>query len=151
MRYIVATIIIALVVAAVALISMPKLARTNEGPSVTVGTTTFSVELAETPEQQALGLGQRDSLPEGHGMLFVFPQAANWGFWMKDTRFPLDMLWARSDGTIISIARNVATSTYAQQPPEIFYPASPDALYVLEVNAGAAAGIEPGQKMTITF
>lgn len=120
-------------------------------PAVTIDGTTFAVELARTQEEQELGLGGRDSLPAGRGMLFVFPAPGNWGFWMKDTRISLDIIWARSDGTIISIARNVATSTYAQVPPEIFYPAEADALYVLEVNAGAAAAFKPGDVMTIAL
>lgn len=150
MRYVWIAIVV-VVLGALALIAMPKAARTGapSGPSVTIGTTTFSIEVADTEAARELGLGQRDSLAAGHGMLFVFDAPGNWGFWMKDTRFPLDMIWTRADGTIISIARNVATSTYAQNPPQVFYPSEPDASYVLEVNAGAAADFAPGQKMII--
>lgn len=133
-------------IAAAILFIMPDRAHTlPQGPSVTVGGTTYAVEVADTPATQELGLGQRDSLPAGRGMLFVFDRPGNWGFWMKDTRFALDMVWARQDGTVISVARNVATSTY----PQVFYPTTPDASYVLEVNAGAAGGVMPGDIMTI--
>lgn len=146
-------VFLAVVIAALAAAAffMPKEAHTGAtpGPSVTIGGATFTVELARTPAEQGLGLGERDSLAAGRGMLFIFPQAGNWGFWMKDTRFPLDIMWARADGTIITVARDVATSTYAEVPPEVFYPTTPDALYVLEVNAGAAAAVQPGEKMTI--
>lgn len=117
----------------------------SAGPTVTIGTTTFAVEVADTEAARELGLGGRDSLAAGHGMLFVFDQPGNWGFWMKDTRFALDMVWARQDGTVISVARDVEPSTYL----EIFYPATPDAAYVLEVNAGAAAAVAPGMTMRI--
>lgn len=148
MRYLWIALIV-VVLGGLAYAAMPKHAAAPAGPRVTLGGATYSVEIADTPQKQELGLGQRDSLAAGHGMLFVFPNDGNWGFWMKDTRFPLDIIWARADGTVISIARDVATSTYAEVPPRIFYPASPDARYVLEVNAGAAAAVEPGQKMTI--
>ncbi len=113
--------------------------------TVTVGTTTFAVEVVNTEALRELGLGDRASLPAGHGMLFVFDSPNAAGIWMKDMQFPLDILWAREDGTITTIERNVATSTY----PEAFYPKTPDAKYVLEVNANAAAGIAEGNKLVV--
>ncbi len=151
MPKILAVIVILLAGAALAVYTGYFLPPPMPHSSVTVGGTTYIVEIADTPAKQELGLGQRDSLAQGRGMLFVFERPGNWGFWMKDTRFPLDMIWARADGTVINVARNVATSTYAQNPPEVLYPTEPDALYVLEVNAGAAAQVMPGQKMTITL
>jgi uncharacterized membrane protein (UPF0127 family) len=143
MKYLAVLMVVVAVVAAMYM--MPKQAHAPAGPAVSVGTTTFSVEVADTEATREKGLGGRDTLAQGAGMLFVFERAGNWGFWMKDTRVPLDIVWARADGTIVSVARGVATSTY----PRVFYPATPDAMYVLEVNAGAAAGAQPGQKMTI--
>lgn len=112
---------------------------------VTVAGKVFQVEVADTPQSRELGLGNRASLKEGTGMLFIFDSPGKWGFWMKDTLIPLDMLWARADGTISTIARNVEPSTY----PEVFYPATDDAVYVLEVSAGESMGIAEGDIMTI--
>ncbi len=66
-------------------------------------------------------------------MLFVFPTDAPYGFWMKDMLVPIDMFWLNSQGQVVSIASNVATSTY----PHVFYPTAP-ARYVLETAAGFA-------------
>ena len=52
---------------------------------------------------------------------------------MKDTLIPLDIFWLDNKGQVVSIARNVATSTY----PNVFYPSAP-ARYVLETSAGFA-------------
>ena len=123
----------------------PKEVHTNPMRTVTIGTTSFKVEVVDTEAARELGLGDRPSLPQGRGMLFVFQSPGSWGFWMKDTEFPLDILWARADGTITTVVRNIATSTY----PEVFSPTTPDAMYVLEVNAGAAAGIAEGQKLVV--
>lgn len=123
----------------------PKEVHTTRMQTVTVGNAAFKVEVVNTEATRELGLGNRASLPAGQGMLFKFDQPGNWGFWMKDTEFPLDILWVRADGTITTIARNVATSTY----PQVFYPKTPDATYVLEVNAGAAAAIAEGQKLMV--
>jgi uncharacterized membrane protein (UPF0127 family) len=112
---------------------------------VTIGTTVVSVELADTPALRVQGLSGRQSPSEGEGMLFIFEEEGNWGFWMKDMLFPIDILWAGSDGTIISIAKDVSPSTY----PQAFYPTEPAAKYVLEVPAGFAKrhNIVEGMKM----
>lgn len=117
-----------------------SLART-----VTVAGTEFQVDVADTEASRELGLGNRDSLAVGRGMLFVFEVPGRWGFWMKDTRIPLDMVWATEDGTVITVARDVQPETY----PEIFYPKTSNALYVLEVNAGEAKGIAEGDKLVV--
>lgn len=125
--------------------TIPSMTPSSKLATVTIGPHTFSVEVADTEAARELGLGNRTSLAEGHGMLFVFDAPGNWGFWMKDTLIPLDLLWIRADGTISTIARNVATSTY----PEIFYPTTPDAKWVLEVNAGAADDIAEGAQVVV--
>ena len=66
-------------------------------------------------------------------MLFVFPKSDIYAFWMKDMLVPIDIFWLDAQGHIVSIARNVATSTY----PNVFYPVAP-ARYVLETAAGFA-------------
>ncbi len=66
-------------------------------------------------------------------MLFVFPRDGYYGFWMKDTLVPLDMFWLDDKGQVVSIAKDVATSTF----PNVFYPTAP-ARYVLETAAGFA-------------
>jgi len=93
----------------------------------------IKVAVANTPALQALGLGNRDGLTTDEGMLFVFPTAKRYGFWMKDMHFSIDMIWITADDKIEYMAQNVAPDTY----PEDFVPPAP-ALYVLEVPAGYA-------------
>ena len=57
----------------------------------------FTVELADTQEKQALGLMFRDSMPNDHGMVFLFPGEAMRSFWMKNTRIPLDIFYFDQD------------------------------------------------------
>jgi uncharacterized membrane protein (UPF0127 family) len=97
------------------------------------GGVSLRIEYARTPAERELGLGNRVSVPGDYGMLFVFPKDGFYGFWMKDTLVPLDMFWLDYKGRVISIAQNVATSSY----PHVFYPAMP-ARYVLETVAGFA-------------
>src|SRR5918992_1579604 len=61
-------------------------------PTVTIGDASFVVELAVTPQERAQGLSGRPGLAPGTGMLFIFGTEDLYSFWMKDMRFPLDMV-----------------------------------------------------------
>ncbi|HVZ75737.1 MAG TPA: DUF192 domain-containing protein [Candidatus Paceibacterota bacterium] len=108
---------------------------------VAFGTTTVSVEIASTSAEQEQGLSGRTSLAEGSGMLFVFPDGSQPGFWMKGMNFSLDIIFITSSGKVITIDRDLAPDTY----PQAFYPSGP-IRYALEVPAGFAAAhtIEEG-------
>ena len=123
---------------------------TPTGPYITIGDTTFGAEIADTPELRSKGLGERDSLPEQTGMLFVFPNGQASSFWMFGMRFPLDFVWIGEDCTIADLTENV--QHYPPDTPsselEIINPASP-AAYTFEINAGEVAqfGIERGDSV----
>lgn len=124
---------LAVVLVATFFITMAFEPKTSSISTVTIGTTTVAVEVARDDTSRQRGLSGRASLAEGHGMLFVFEEEGDWGIWMKDMNFPIDIIWAATDGTIVTIEKNVSPETY----PKSFYPAQP-ALYVLEVSAGFA-------------
>ena len=102
--------------------------------SVVVNGQTFTMEIANTDALRTKGLSGHAPLAPNHGMLFVFPQLGNYGFWMKDMLFSLDIIWVNDRFQITHIEQSVSPSTY----PTMFYP---DALslYVLEVPAGTAS------------
>ncbi|MDD2657459.1 MAG: DUF192 domain-containing protein [Candidatus Pacebacteria bacterium] len=97
------------------------------------GGVSLRLDYATTTEARERGLSGRTSIPGDYGMLFVFPKDDRYGFWMKDTLVSLDMFWLDAQGQVVSIAREVATSSY----PNVFYPSAP-ARYVLETAAGFA-------------
>ena len=53
----------------------------------------LQVEVMVKDEDRAMGLMFRPSLPMDHGLLFVFESPDFHGFWMKNCRFPIDMVW----------------------------------------------------------
>ena len=66
----------------------------------------FTVDLAETAEQQALGLMFREEMADDHGMLFIFPVESRRSFWMKNTRIPLDIFYFDGELKLVSVAEN---------------------------------------------
>jgi len=109
--------------------------RTPASPSntATFGGVSLRIDYATTSVERELGLGNRTDVLDDYGILFVFPSAGKYGFWMKNMLVPIDIFWLDEKGHVIGIEREVATSTY----PEVFYPPAP-AMYVLETVAGFA-------------
>ena len=90
----------------------------------------FDIYLALSREQQRRGLMFVRHLEPWTGMLFVYPSEDIYSMWMKNTFIPLDMVFARRDGTVSSVSRDtVPQSLKSVSSTE---PVS----FVLELNAG---------------
>src|SRR5437879_7514011 len=64
------------------------------------------VELARTSEESQRGLMYREKLAPDHGMLFLFGDERQQGFWMKNTYIPLDIMFIKADKTVLGTAEN---------------------------------------------
>ncbi|NLH79834.1 MAG: DUF192 domain-containing protein [Phyllobacteriaceae bacterium] len=107
------------------------------------GRPAFEIEIVDTDESRAEGLMFRKQMAPDHGMLFDFRREQPVWFWMKNTYLPLDMIFARADGSIVSIA------TDAVPLSEDTISSGGSVRFVLEVNAGTAArlGLAPGDRL----
>lgn len=114
-------------------------------PVATIGDHSFSLEIADTPDERAVGLMGRDNLPPDTAMLFVFEAEAKWPFWMKNTSIFLDIIWLNSSGEIVDIQTMHPELRKPDNDLTVYTPASA-ALYALEINGGLAAkyGFSPG-------
>lgn len=105
--------------------------------SLTIGTKSINVEVADTEPERQLGLGNRSYLDPNTGMLFVFDSKnVIPSFWMRGMQIPLDIIWI-SDGKVVKIDKNIsppAANTPDSKLP-VYNPGQP-VDYVLEVNAG---------------
>lgn len=63
----------------------------------------IDVDVAETEEQRAFGLMQRESMPDDEGMLFVFFEETTSAFTMRNTLIPLSIAFFDFDGEIVKI------------------------------------------------
>ncbi len=64
----------------------------------------ITVEIADTPASRTQGLMGRPTLPNNHGMLFVFDRPEPQCFWMKNTPLPLTIAFIADDGRIVNFA-----------------------------------------------
>jgi uncharacterized membrane protein (UPF0127 family) len=108
----------------------------------------FTVEIADSPDEQALGLMFRDELADDHGMLFIFPREARRSFWMKNTRIPLDIMYFDGNLALVSMSQDTPPCRVRLCPN---YPSEGPAQYVLELNAGKAAelGVVRGDRLVL--
>jgi uncharacterized membrane protein (UPF0127 family) len=121
--------------------------REPEQPMVSIGNATYSVDLAVLPEERTQGLSGREHMTRDTGMLFVFEEERQLHFWMKEMRFPLDIIWIDAQCRLLEVAVNVPTPQPDASNEEIPRVQSPSpARYVLEVNAGETErnGLAPG-------
>lgn len=113
-----------------------------ERTKLTSGMHRLDVQVAATPEQRQIGLMFRKEMPQHEGMIFVFEQATQQCFWMKNTLLPLSAAFVADDGTIINIEEmkpQTLDSHCSTKPVR----------YVLEMNKGwfAKKGIQAGSKL----
>ena len=109
----------------------------------TKGRTAFQAEIADTAQERSQGLMFRQSMPQGHAMLFDFGKPRAVAMWMKNTRISLDMIFADNRGKVIAVAEDTvpfSTDTISVNEP---------VRAVLEVNAGTARriGLKPGGRL----
>jgi len=143
-RLVIGVVVVGLLIGAIAAAYYlyPQPGMTNR---IELDGVTLTVELATTPTAQQQGLSDRDSMGADHGMLFVFNQAAEWGFWMHEMRFPLDIIWFNPNRQVVFIEPDLTPCPPAPANCPVYAPPI-NAMYVLEVNAGfvQANGVKLG-------
>lgn len=91
------------------------------------------VEDARTSEERATGLMYRESLRENFGMVFIFDEDVSGGFWMRNCKISLDVIFIDSNGKVVDIKEDFAPCR--EDPCPVYSPVK-DYRYVLEVNGG---------------
>ncbi|HET9946925.1 MAG TPA: DUF192 domain-containing protein, partial [Patescibacteria group bacterium] len=78
----------------------------------------------------------RKSLADNEGMYFVFNKADFYGFWMKNMKFPIDIIYINNKH-IVTIFQNVQNPKNPTEQLTVYTPTQA-ADGVLEVKAGIA-------------
>ena len=130
--------------------TIPDLDKTFEFDSLTVINDAgeplqFDVYLARSWEQQRQGLMFVRQMPETTGMLFIYPGEDVRSMWMKNTYIPLDMVFARADGSVINVITDTVPQTLHSNK------SARPARYVLELNAGTARRLGIGTRSRLLW
>lgn len=106
----------------------------------------LEVEVATEPRELLTGLMYREEIPANTGMLFLFDEVKEHGFWMKNTFAPLDIIFITQEGLIHKIHENAVPGDLALVKSE------GEVMAVLEIGGGEAAklGLNKGDKIEST-
>lgn len=122
--------------------SSPKPAATG---SVKIAGRTWKVEIANTRARRFQGLSDRENVPAGAGMLFIYPRAQLLSFCMRHCLVPLDIAFLDAQGTVVA-TRTMRMEPYGQENES--YSSVEPAQYALELAAGELdrAGVKKGDR-----
>jgi len=117
----------------------PSIVPTPHGPAVIPLTLpsgrVLQTEVMVKDEDRQMGLMFRPSLPLDHGMLFLFDRLDKHGIWMKNCKFPIDILWLDEERRVVHLEEAVPPCT--SEPCPVYAPLRV-AAYVVEINAKQA-------------
>ena len=107
----------------------------------------IDIEIADNTPERMQGLMYRKSMDENKGMLFIFQEYEQQGFYMRNTIIPLDIIFLDSSKQVIKIYKS--TTPFS----ETTLPSGKPSKYVVEVNAGYTDkyGINDGDKIKFVY
>jgi len=119
-------------------------------PTATIDKQTYNLTEAKTQSELETGLSKTQSLPQNSAMVFLFPKKDTYSFWMKNMKFPIDIIYI-SNNKIIKIFPNLQpppSGVADNQIPTVTPPSPADT--VLEINAGQSSkyGFKAGDNVT---
>ena len=118
-------------------------------PTATINNHTFKLELAKTQQEKQIGLSKKKILEKNAGMLFKFEKRGYYSFWMKDMKFPIDIIYIK-DNRIVTIHKNVNPPINANERLPIYNSKEP-ADTILEINAGLSEKYNFKEKDLVEF
>jgi uncharacterized protein len=123
---------------------------TPDGGVVAIKGQRFQAEVARTPQEQARGLMYRQSLAKDRCMFFLYAEDGAHSIWMKNCLISLDVIWAKADGTITELARDVPPLSPMFTGPDVpTYGGKVASRHFIELPAGTLKrlGVKVGDRI----
>lgn len=114
---------------------------------IEIGGTVIRAEIVDTIPTRIQGLMFRDTLPENQGMLFVFESEGKHWFWMRNMKFPIDIIWLDMNNRVVDIVKN-AEPCHLTCPR---YTPQENAKFVLEIRANLTDQLSVEKGSLINF
>ena len=93
----------------------------------------FNIEIAKTDAEKEIGLSKYNKISDDFGMYFPFGSSNYYSFWMKDMKFPIDIIYLNKN-EVVQIFKNAPIPNNREDELEIYRNQNP-ADSVLEINA----------------
>lgn len=121
----------------------------GKNPSITINEKTFQLKVAKSQEEKEIGLSETESLSDNQGMIFLFDDPGYYSFWMKDMKFPIDIIFINKDN-VVDVFENAQPQNDSINNLKIYTPIAP-ADKVLEIKSGLSKdhNIKKGDKIRI--
>lgn len=153
----VACLVVALVLA-VTLVGCDK--ESTDTFAAKLGDEWFTLETAISRAKQTKGLGDRESIPDDGGMIFIFDNDLERNFWMLDCLVDMDIMYIDRSGYIVSAYTmkaqplrlpNETQEQYEARLRADSYPSKGRVRYVIELRAGRIneLGLKRGDKLDL--
>ena len=125
--------------------------QNNKNPTIIIENKTFLLDVAKSAREQEIGLAKYNKLPQNMAMLFPFSNYGYYSFWMKNMKFPIDIIYIKDD-KIVDIFTNVPNPKSENEKLKIYVSKS-KANYVLEINANLSKhyGFKIGSSVKINL
>lgn len=107
--------------------------ESQKTPTAKIGRWEFKLIVARSEKERGVGLSKFDKLPKDFGMIFLFDRPGLYSFWMKDMKFPIDIIFIRGN-KIVTIYPDLKPPKPNDNLP-VLSPETPSDK-VLEINAG---------------
>lgn len=134
LRLIIGAAVVAFFVILILVITLSKTSSVTK-TKVTISNKTFNVFVAKSDIEKQIGLSSKKEISENQGMLFLFDKPDFYAFWMKEMKFPIDIVYIENN-KVTSIISNVKPPTNPGNLP--IYKPQKKADMVIEINAGLA-------------
>lgn len=104
-----------------------------EKKEIKIGGINIFADISDDDCKRELGLSGRSGLSSNEAMFFIFEKVGKYGFWMKDMKFPIDIIWITEDFSISGVVGNFSPEDYPKVLGSDYV-----AKYVLEIPTGFA-------------
>jgi uncharacterized membrane protein (UPF0127 family) len=109
----------------------------------------FNLEIVRDISSRADGMMHRTSFLPNTGMLFIFPEAGERSFWMKNCLIAIDLIFLDSRGTIIALhempyedSKSDSESNWEYEQRLLHYWSYGPARFAIELEEGSIAALE---------
>ncbi|HVC57985.1 MAG TPA: DUF192 domain-containing protein [Candidatus Acidoferrales bacterium] len=116
---------------------------------MTIGKRTLDALVADTFVKKMIGLMFRDGLPSGGCMLFAFDYSSRQGIWMRNMKFPIDIVWLDEKKRITGMKSGTKPAN-GFFDFTTYYPGSPSK-YIIELPSGFLSRNKVGKNSKVSF